>query len=249
VTERCTILASDFHLTPTNPAEIDVFVEFTRRVARGAERLLILGDLFEYWVGPHQLADPQYSRVFAACRDLAASGTEVVLFHGNRDFLLADQEARAAGGRVVGEECAFDLYGRRVLAMHGDSLCTRDIEYQKSKRILRGRFVRWLSQVMPAAPAHAIALRLRAKSGRSIARKTNFTMGIVDAEVERRLAEGFDAIVCGHVHQPESRTLSGGQLHVLGDWHGGGIYGRATRDSIALERFEVSPDRPARSTR
>lgn len=200
----------------------------------------MLGDLFEYWIGRHQLADPEIAKVFAAFRALSDAGTEVWLFHGNRDFLLGAAEAKAAGGRVVGEEQPVDLYGRSVLAMHGDSLCTRDLDYQKSKPILRSGFVRWLSRTLPAAVSHAIARRLRRKSTRSIAKKDAFTMGIVDAEVERRLNEGRATIVCGHVHQPHSREVGAGELHVLGDWHGGGIYARATQAGIRLEEFRLS---------
>lgn len=232
------ILASDFHLAPNRPGEIEVFTEFTRRVVAGAERFFVLGDLFEYWIGRHQLDDPASRVIFESFRTLSAAGTEIWLFHGNRDFLLGDVEARAAGGRVVGEECAIDLYGRRVLAMHGDSLCTRDLDYQRSKPLLRSGFVRFLSRALPAAASHSIARRLRGKSTRSVAKKDSFTMGIVDEEVTRRLGEGYEAIVCGHVHRPESRRIGSGELHVLGDWHGGGIYGRATSAGIELRRFE-----------
>jgi UDP-2,3-diacylglucosamine pyrophosphatase LpxH len=94
-----------------------------------------------------------------------------------------------------------------------------------------------LSHALPASVSHAVARKLRAKSTSSVARKDAFTMGIVDEEVERRLEEGFDAIVCGHVHQPQSRRVGRGELHVLGDWHGGGIYARASGAGIELVRF------------
>lgn len=237
------IFASDFHLKPAEPAEIEVFVQFTRRVVHGARRFLVLGDLFEYWIGPHQLTDAAYAPVFQAFRELAAAGTEVILFHGNRDFLLGAAEARAAGGVVVGEERAYECHGKRVLAMHGDSLCTRDVDYQQSKRILRSRAIYGLSRVMPGTVAHAIARRLRRKSTANVARKTAFTMGIVEDEVKRRLAEGFDAIVCGHVHRPEERSIAlpdrTAKLYVLGDWHAGGIYGRMDSAGLRLARFEA----------
>lgn len=241
MTERFTVLASDFHLTPQAPREIEVFVEFTKTVVRGAERFCVLGDLFEYWVGRHQLGVPEIAPVFAAFSELAAEGTQILLFHGNRDFLLGRAEGRAAGGVVVGEEHAIDLYGRRCLLMHGDSLCTRDIDYQKSKKILRSGFVRFLSVVLPSSAAHGIARKLRRKSTNSVSRKDAFTMGIVDDEVRRRAAQGFETIVCGHVHRPERRSFEVAgrttELVVLGDWHGGGVFAIAKGDGIALLRY------------
>ena len=48
--------------------------------------------------------------------------------------------------------------------------------------------------------------------------KTPAEMGIVDSEVEKRLGEGFDVVICGHVHDPRRTALSRGELVVLPAW-------------------------------
>jgi UDP-2,3-diacylglucosamine hydrolase len=240
-----TVLASDFHLKPSDPRGIAAFVAFARELGTGARRLCLLGDLFEYWIGPKQLRDAAHDPIFDALAALAAQGTEVLLFHGNRDFLLGAAEARRAGGRVVGEEHALDLHGRRCLLLHGDSLCTRDVEYQRSKVWLRSRALFAASRVVPEAIARAVARRLRAASTKSVARKDDFTLGIVPQAAAARFAEGYAALVCGHVHQPGIREIDVGggvtkPLYVLGDWHDdGGIFAIADASGIRLERFAL----------
>jgi len=236
------VLASDFHLSPEDPAGMEVFARFCADVGRGATSLFILGDLFEFWTGPKMLRDPAHRPVFEALAAVAGSGTEVVLFHGNRDFLLGEAEGDRAGGRVVGEELAVTLCGRRYLLLHGDSLCTLDVDYQKSKPILRSAGVRGLSRVLPLSAQLSIARRLRARSSRSVGSKPREVMEIVGAAARRRLGEGFDALICGHVHAPGARDYGeegGGvaPVFVLGAWHGEGVYGEVSSDGVTLFRF------------
>lgn len=254
------ILASDFHLTPADPAGLETFHAFLRDVVSGAQALYLLGDVFETWVGAKHVRWPEYRAVFDALRELARRGTAITLLHGNRDFLLGSREAAACGGRVVGEEVEVDLHGRRTLLLHGDSLCTADVGYQRSKPLLRGRLVRVLSATLPFAVQLRIAGGLRGKSKRSVAMKATDTMEIVPAEVRRRFASGYDAMVCGHVHRPGLRVYDRGdrgdrgdgsdggprpvELHVLGAWDDGGVFARADRDGIGLHRYRAGRIEP-----
>ena len=52
--------------------------------------------------------------------------------HGNRDFLFSEAFARAArASTLLDDPTLLDLYGTRTLLMHGDSLCTDDVGYQR----------------------------------------------------------------------------------------------------------------------
>jgi UDP-2,3-diacylglucosamine hydrolase len=235
------VLASDFHLTPDQPAGIELFVRFVREAVAGASAFYVLGDLFEAWTGRANLRVPGYEPVFAALRALAADGTEVALFHGNRDFLMGRAEGNAAGGRVVGEELAVALFGRRYLLLHGDSLCTDDVGYQRSKRWMRSGILHALARVAPLRLQLAAARAMRRASRRSTAQKTMATMGIVGAAVRDRFAAGYDALVCGHVHDPGLREYGTAAarmpLFVLGDWHESGVYATIDAAGVRLRTF------------
>lgn len=225
---------------------VELFARFVREHVAGADRFCVLGDLFDFWVGPAQLGLPGLEPVWDALADLSAAGTEVVLFHGNRDFLLGPAEAARAKGRVTGEEEEQRLFGRRVLLLHGDSLCTLDVGYQKSKRLLRSWIPRLLSRALPRAAAFALARRIRARSSQSVARKPREEMELVGDAVQARYAEGVDVLICGHVHAPGERTYGevGGRparVYVLGDWsEAGGVYGEIDAAGVHLRMFSAS---------
>ncbi|MBI4878930.1 MAG: UDP-2,3-diacylglucosamine diphosphatase [Planctomycetes bacterium] len=239
------ILASDLHLSPARPEEMEIFVRFTREVVAGAARFFVLGDLFNFWVGPANLRVPGFAPVFDALSALSAGGTEVTLLHGNRDFLLDEEVARRIGGRVAGEETAVELHGRRYLLLHGDSLCTADVGYQRSKVRMRSRPVRWLARVLPLPLALRIVRRMRRASRESVAQKTAQEMGIVAEAVRARFREGYAALVCGHVHDPGVREFGGDgeslPLFVLGAWRQGGVYAVVDAAGVRLERFPPAP--------
>jgi len=240
---RRVVLASDFHLSPDQPAVIDVFVRFVREVVSGADRFYVLGDLFEFWIGRRQLGVEGYEPVWDALSTLSATGTEVVMFHGNRDFLLGAPEAKRSGGRVTGEEEPAELFDRRYLLLHGDSLCTRDQKYQDSKPLLRGWIPKFLSWALPRPAALAVARRVRKTSTKSVGARPREEMEIVGEAVRERFLEGYDSLICGHVHAPGEREYGeeGGApapVLVLGDWsESGGVYGEIDASGPRLITF------------
>lgn len=97
--------------------------------ARKADALYILGDLFEAWIGDDD-PNPLHRKMAAAIKAVSDSGVPCYFIHGNRDFLLGKRFARESGMTLLPEEKVLELYGRRVLIMHGDTLCTDDAGYQ-----------------------------------------------------------------------------------------------------------------------
>lgn len=209
---------SDLHLTPEDPAGIDAFTSFVRKLPGRVDELLVLGDLFEAYVGAKHLTISAYQPIVRSLDAVVSNGVAVTCLHGNRDFLLDERFTRATGARVAGDEDRIVSGGRAILLVHGDLFCTRDVRYQMARRRLRSRPVRALSRALPLPVLLQVAARLRRASIAEIKAKTPAEMGIVDAAVEARLREGFDLVVCGHVHEPRVARLDGGTLVVLPAW-------------------------------
>jgi UDP-2,3-diacylglucosamine hydrolase len=209
---------SDLHLAPGDPAGIDTFVSFARKLPGRVDELLVLGDLFEAYVGRKHLTIPPYQPVVRALDALVGNGVAVTCLHGNRDFLLDEGFTRATGARVAGDQDALESGGVKILFVHGDLFCTRDLRYQAMRRKLRSPWIARLSRVLPLPVSLAVAGRLRKTSMSEVKAKTPAEMGIVDAEVGRRLAEGYDVVVCGHVHDPRVSAVDNGRLVVLPAW-------------------------------
>jgi UDP-2,3-diacylglucosamine hydrolase len=128
---------SDLHLCDARPDINRVFFDFLRGPAREAESLYILGDLFEYWAGDDDLGDPFNRSVAAALTEFSRTGIPLKLMHGNRDFLLDGKFATTCGGSLLDDPHTLDLFGTRTVLMHGDTLCTDDVDYQKFRAQVR----------------------------------------------------------------------------------------------------------------
>lgn len=225
-----TLFISDLHLCVSRPHITGLLLKFLQGPAREARALYVLGDLFEYWAGDDDLADPYHAQICTAFKQLADSGVPVALIHGNRDFLLGEAFAHASGMAILTDPTLLEMHGRRVLLTHGDELCTDDVEYQKFR--VQVRDSRWqeafMAQPLAARKAQIEALRMRSESEKS--HKSEAIMD-VNAEAVIALVEHFDhpdLLIHGHTHRPGVHEIlvdgKRTERHVLADWYETGSY-------------------------
>jgi len=211
------LVIADLHLDPADAACCADFIAFLER-AHGVPALLILGDLFDAWVGRAHGALPGAAATIGALWKLTASGTQVHVLHGNRDFLLDEHFTGQTGARVHPLGIGARLPdGTRCVFIHGDELCTLDHAYQRLRRIVRSGPVRGLSRVMPLPLGRAVARRLRRASVQAIAAKPSVEKSIqLDAAAHWAAELDVSWLVCGHAHEYRTEPLEGGaQLTVL----------------------------------
>ncbi len=218
-----TLFISDLHLDPARPDITGQFLTFLEQEGRQAEALYILGDLFEAWVGDDD-PEPEKRRAVAGLKALADSGVPLFFMRGNRDFLIGDRFARDSGCTLLEDPTVVDLYGARVLLMHGDTLCTDDHEYQAFRRTTRDPA--WQRQVlaMPLQQRLQMAEQARAQS---IARNKGKPEAIMDVNAQAVTASlsehGVNMLLHGHTHRPKVHQLRVDEQPatriVLGDWY------------------------------
>ena len=233
---RRTLFISDLHLDESRPAIVAQFERFLADVVPGADALYILGDLFEYWVGDDGLGLPFPSRAAAALKATAAR-LPVRFMHGNRDFLIAERFARETGVALLHDPEIVDLYGTRTILMHGDTLCTGDVPYQKFRAQVRSPAWQEALLAKPLEARVAIAHDLRAKSEGA---KQDKTMGIMDvapeAVEEAFRRHGCDVMIHGHTHRPgrHEHLVDGRKCvrWVLTDWYERGGYLEASPNGL-----------------
>jgi UDP-2,3-diacylglucosamine hydrolase len=238
-----TLFISDLHLCASRPQTTRLLLDFLERTARGAQALYVLGDLFEYWAGDDDLGDPHHQQVCAAFRALADSGPRIAFMHGNRDFLIGENFARASGMTLLPDPFPTEIHGRRVLLMHGDTLCTDDLEYQKFRHQVREPAWQrdFLAQPLETRKAQIEALRRRSESEKSY--KAEAIMDVNQqavAETLRRFGHP-ELLIHGHTHRPGQHVVQdeghASTRWVLGDWHESGDYLCCT--GAGCERFKV----------
>lgn len=218
---------SDLHLEFSRPTSTKQLFAFLQQINAQADALYILGDLFEYWVGDDFLDTPegvQLQPAIQALRAVSDSGVKLYFMHGNRDFLIGERFATETGCTLLAEQQVIDLYGTPTLLMHGDTLCTDDLDYQKARAVFRDP--KWQAQVLTWTIPQRLqrAQEMREVSENSTRYKTEAIMDVNQDSVEQTMLEaGVTRLIHGHTHRPAIHDfdLNGqnAQRIVLGDWY------------------------------
>lgn len=217
-----TLFISDLHLEESRPDITEAFLTFLDERARGVDQLYILGDFFEAWIGDDEHT-PLQEQVAAALSKLRDNGTEIFLMHGNRDFLIGQDFCDRAGATLLDDPTVIDLHGTPTLLMHGDSLCTADVEYQKFRANMRNP--QWQQMILqrPLEDRQQMARQLREISMAKNQGKEEFIMDVTPEEVVKDMERhGVQRLIHGHTHRPAVHELtangSPAKRIVLGDW-------------------------------
>ena len=137
-------------------------------------------------------------------------GVPCFVMHGNRDFLIGERFCRETGATLLDDGTVVDLYGERVLLMHGDALCTDDVSYQRLRRIVRNPVVRWIVRAASASTQRR-AIAQTAARGQPRARRHD-RAGDHGRECRRGVAQAFRStgvrtLIHGHTHRPAVHEL------------------------------------------
>lgn len=244
-------LISDLHLEAGRPETTALLLDFLSGPARRARSLYILGDLFEAWIGDDG-ADAMAREVAAGLRRLSTRGTAVHFIHGNRDFLMGERYCAQAGMQMLQEPILLKTVQPATALMHGDSLCTDDIDYQRFRS--KTRSPAWQAKVLSRPLWWR---RLLARLARAISRNRNRGKApeIMDVNEEsvhdcfRQLQA--TRLIHGHTHRPAVHRIEVDgrdcERIVLGDWHGERgsvlqIQGRQARLMLLRRKDDGQPE-------
>lgn len=237
-----TLFIADLHLSEQEPAITAGFLRFLQREVYQADALYILGDFFEYWIGDDD-PQPLHREISSALHDLTNSGVPCYFIHGNRDFLIGKRFAQECGMTLLPQEKRLSLYEHPILIMHGDTLCTDDVDYQRYRRKVNNPFIQKLFSWLPLRTRLNIAAKMRDRSqmtndGKSEAIMDVNQQAVIEA-LERNQAEW---LIHGHTHRPAIHNVDmpNGKLAkraVLGAWHYQGSMISVTPEGIELIEF------------
>lgn len=228
MTQQSTWFISDLHLDAKRPQMVQAFMQFLGTVPGQASSLYILGDLFEYWIGDDIVDSPAGEVVrplLDGLKQISDCGVKLYFTHGNRDFLIGERFTEMTGCELLAEKHVIDLDGVPTLLMHGDTLCTDDVEYQKLRKMFydpnwRSRFLSLDFEARVAEANH-----LRQLSGEKMKEKSQAIMDVNQQAVEQAILDaGVQQLIHGHTHQLAIHEFKlnnqAARRIVLGDWYG-----------------------------
>lgn len=243
---RAIDLVSDLHLCEALPATTGAFLDHLRHT--DADALLILGDLFEVWIG-----DDQQQRGFEQDLVTALRARSERLWlgfmHGNRDFLVGPQLCSAAGLHALADPTCLTAFGQCWLLTHGDALCLEDEDYQQFRRMVRSDSWQHDFLAQPFDARWGLASRIRSESR---LRKAAAPDPGLWADVDRAQALAWleqaqcGTLVHGHTHRPGQEAWGDGHGRVvLSDWDLDGPQARA--EVLRLDAQGLSRRAPRRA--
>jgi UDP-2,3-diacylglucosamine hydrolase len=218
------LFISDLHLSPRSPGATRLFLEFLAGRARSADALYILGDLFETWIGDDDLDDQYNQRIVHGLRAASDAGLEIFFLHGNRDFLLGPEFARASGGHCLNDPYILSTAEWQFVLSHGDALCLDDQAYMTFRQQVRNADWQAAFLAKPLTERRAIAAHMRQMSEQGQRAKENYLTDLQPAATDDFLREhGYATFIHGHTHQPAKHDHIVDGIHVerwvLSDWH------------------------------
>lgn len=212
---------ADSHLGIESEAEErskeDDLTLFLEALVGRAARLYLVGDIFDFWFEYPRVADAQHGRVIAALSRLSSSGTAIDFLGGNHDYWAGPRFEAATGATVHRHPLVATHFGRTIFIAHGDGLPAGDRGYRLLKAVIRSRPAIGCFRLIPPRAGSAIA---RWASGLSDITEERIARALppMQAFIRRKLGEGFDAVVVGHVHRQQLFESENGAGVIIGDW-------------------------------
>ncbi|KAF1049059.1 MAG: UDP-2,3-diacylglucosamine hydrolase [Herbaspirillum frisingense] len=217
------LFVSDLHLQASLPRTTAAFLAFLQTHAARTQQLYLLGDIFEYWAGDDDLATPYNQQIADAIQAVHKQGVAIFWIAGNRDFLVGQGFADAAGLVLLDDPHVITLAGRTIALAHGDAQCTDDHAYMAFRAQVRQPAYQQQFLAMPLAQRKAIIEGIRKNSQDANQNKTVEIMDVNAGAIDQLFAQtGTRVLIHGHTHRPALHHLGDGEAqrlrYVLPDW-------------------------------
>lgn len=215
------VFISDLHLHPEDRAIQERFDRFLEWARVSVKNVYILGDFFHAWIGDDALDN--WSRGIAnQLFSLKKHGINLFYMHGNRDFLLGKKFAQLAGWTFLKEPTVIELGQDKILLVHGDGYCTKDLAHQRFRRLTRNRIFSSLFLSLPLKFRERIVSKVRYRSQMN-QNKSMEEMDVVAKEVLKHMSYyKVVHLIHGHTHKPGTTFYKNSSQklarYVLSDW-------------------------------
>ena len=231
------LIISDLHLTNVEGDKVNFFNTFCEDHASKADQLFILGDLFNTWLGD-DVSVTSHKVIISSLKKLTEK-TKVFVMVGNRDFLLSHNFETETGCKLINEPYELEHNSKKFLLIHGDSLCTDDINYQKLKKVLRSPVIQYIFLHLPRNIRLKLTGQIRRKSIKAQSYKAIKIMDVNQNATDLLMSKypGYD-LIHGHTHRQKTHVMKKYTRYVLGDWSQ--KKGNAIKLGENLERLEIN---------
>jgi UDP-2,3-diacylglucosamine hydrolase len=211
----------DVHLDLGDPA-LEPFTRMLLDLSETCDALVLMGDLFNLWVGQPQMQLAHQHEVAKTLRTIRRRGVTVHYIEGNRDYRIASAFQGDLFDTAGDDGLELRVGARSVFAIHGDLVNRSDRRYRAWRRFSRSGPFWGCFNLLPASLRLRVAGKLETwMRSTNLAFKAAFPDAMVEEYASGFVSRGYDAIVLGHFHTEKHWDLAGGgSVYVLPEWKG-----------------------------
>lgn len=217
------VIISDVHLG-TYGCHAKELLKYLKSIK--PKEVVLNGDIIDIWQFSKRYWPKSHMKIVKLLMEWVAKGIPVHYITGNHDELLRKFTGSSMGSLNIVNKMVLPLHGEKAWIFHGDVF---DVTMQHSKwvaklgakgydfLILLNRGINFISKKMGKGP---ISMSKKIKNGVKSAVKfiNDFEQIAADIAIEN----GYDYVICGHIHQPEIKKIKTdkGEVTYLnsGDW-------------------------------
>ncbi len=217
------VIISDVHLG-TYGCHAEELLRYLKSIK--AKRIILNGDIIDMWQFSKRYWPKSHMQVVKHITGLIAKGTKITYLTGNHDEMLRKFAGFRMGSFHIANKKVISLNGKSAWIFHGDVF---DVIMQHSKwlaklgaigydtLILINSFVNFILKLFGKSK---ISLSKRVKD--SVKQAVKFINDFEKTAADIAISNGYDYVICGHIHQPEMKkiTTDKGEVTYLnsGDW-------------------------------
>jgi len=235
------IFLADAHLVNPQDSAYQHLLEFLRSQRGQVRHLILLGDIFEFWVGYRHCVFTAYLPLLQLLQQLHSDGTKIIMVEGNHDFHVGPFFSDNLKSTIFCNDGCINLDGKRVYLTHGDTLAaTRS--YLLLRRFFRSSFAQLLIRLLPTDTTWKIAEVLgnasKRKRRNTAQQLYRLPSQAIIAQAQQQLSQGSDAFICGHFHQAWQQSIDNKPLLVVGNWGTTCHYATHENGVFSLHQFK-----------
>ncbi|MDX2003445.1 MAG: UDP-2,3-diacylglucosamine diphosphatase [Chitinophagales bacterium] len=217
------LVISDVHLGTygCNAAELN---EYLRSVK--PKTLVLNGDIIDIWQFNKNYWPKEHMETIQIFLDFLKQGVTVYYVTGNHDELMRKFSGFIMGNLHLVDKVVLNLDGKRAWIFHGD-VFDFSVNYGKWIAKFAGKSYdqiikvnRFINFLLVKMGRERVSLSKRIKN--SVKRAVKFVSDYEMVAAQHAIDQGYDYVICGHIHQPQQKVFTNGKGSVTylnsGDW-------------------------------
>jgi len=182
--------------------------------------------LFDWWPGDDS---NQFNKIITLLKEIS-NKSKIFFICGNRDYLIGKKFAKKTNITILPDHELIKLGKEEAIILHGDTLCTDDIKYQRFRKFSRSWVSKKVFLSLPKYLKDSIFNFARKKSNYDKSYKEQDIMDVNAIAVEKLFNEFKNPpiMIHGHTHRPKIHNYEFNGVKskrvVLSDWYESGSF-------------------------